>query len=382
MSQPAIHLVLFLSRATPLKRWEQMGILNREMSLYQYHLKWLGGVTIVTSGGKEELSYQRSFPGVEILFNRWKLSPNIYSLLAPWLHKTALRQASIYKTNQLDGAWTAILAGKLHHKPVIVRAGYLWAEFNRFLKNGSIKNNLIRRLQAFSLAEADSIIVTTEAMKKEVNQNYNIPLEKVRIIPNAVETDLFCPRSEIQPVSGRVCFVGRLTKQKNLDKLIEAISTINEAHLVLIGEGEEQQYLMLLAQSKGVKITFLGQLPNHQIPLEINRSEVFILPSTIEGHPKALIEAMACGAAVIGAGVPGIRELIEHGKTGWLCPPTIDGLRDAIQFLLANPSIRLEMGKNSRQFILDHFSLEQVTQLEKRVIENTFCEYQKDHDHL
>jgi len=172
-------------------------------------------------------------------------------------------------------------------------------------------------------------------------------------------------------VPGQICFVGRLVALKNIDVLIEALSSIPGTQLVVIGEGEEQQKLIKLAHLKQLDVHFLGQIPNDRIPIVINHSQLFVLPSSSEGHPKALIEAMACGAAVIGADVPGIREIIKHGKTGWLSSPDIETLRNDIKFLLSNPALCSELGNNARQFIIENFSLEHITQLEKFVIKQT-----------
>src|SRR5690606_27245576 len=104
-----IRLVLFLTRATPLATWHKVGIIEREAALYRRLRPRSGGLQIVTSGGPEEVQYQDYLGDVEILYNRHGRSPNVYSLVAPLIHREALAAATIYKTNQLDGAWTAIL---------------------------------------------------------------------------------------------------------------------------------------------------------------------------------------------------------------------------------------------------------------------------------
>jgi len=359
-----IHLILFLSRATPLSRWDKAGIIDREIAIYKKMHPHLSGISIVTSGGKEELRYQNRLGDIQILYNRWGLSPNLYSLLAPFLHYQALQKATIYKTNQLDGAWTAIIAGWLHRKPVVVRAGYLWAEnFDKQYKQG-IKNKIIKRLQKFSFSQAQFIILTTEAMKRCLVQHYRISSEKITVIPNYVDTDLFHPTPEVQPVKGRICFIGRLRPIKNLETLIKAVAQIPGASLVLIGAGEQGEALKALAQSRGVKAKFAGLLPNSALPQEINRSEAFILPSLSEGHPKALIEAMACGAAVIGTDVNGIQDVIQHEKTGLLCLPTAGGIQSALQRLLADGALRTRLGKAARAFAQQEYSLQQISQCE------------------
>ncbi len=359
------YLAFFLSRNTPLARWDKLGLFQRETLLYR-HLRQQENLEImlVSSGDTAELQYETALAGIHILPNRWRFPPNLYSLIAPFLHRHALRQATIYKTNQLDGAWTAILAGKLYGKPVIVRAGYLWGKHFSSEHGTGLKTSLIYRLQTFVLRQATQVVVTTAVMKNDLIAQYQLPPSKISIIPNYVDTTHFAPQPEIEQVHGRVCFIGRLNSIKNLDLLIEALASLPQAHLVLIGSGAEQAPLEALAHRLNVSVTFRGQLAHDELPAELNRAAIFVLPSQLEGHPKALIEAMACGTAVLGTDVEGIREVIQHGQTGWLCPPTVEGLSTALQTLLADPALRQQLGQNARHFALQTYSLDQIVQAE------------------
>ena len=364
-TQPTdIHLVLFLSRATPLSRWQKIGILEREIAIYNQLALRLGKVSIVTSAGAEDLEFQKHLGNISILYNRWRLPPNMYSLLAPFLHWSALRKASVFKTNQLDGSWTAIVAGVFHRKKVIVRAGYLWAETNRQEGGGGQKAALMDQLQTLSFQKSDKILLTTNALKQQVVDLYNIPPEKIKVIPNYVDTDKFRPLPDIEPVKNQVCYVGRLHPRKNLSSLIEAISGIPEVSLILIGQGEQRKDLEKQVQHSKANVHFRGVLPHTQLATEINRCEIFILPSLFEGHPKSLIEAMACGVAVIGTDVEGISTVIKHNKTGLLCPLTVEGIRDAIHRLLEDKALRLRLGNEARAYVEQEISLTKIIEQE------------------
>ena len=365
-----VHLVIFLSRATPLSRWDQLGIFEREVALYKRLANRLGKVSLVTSGGSKELNYRDRLGDVDLLYNRWGLSPNTYSILAPLLHWSTLQQATLYRTNQLDGAWTAILAGMLHRKPVIARAGYWWARFYRDQFGDGIKATLIDHLEKFSLKRATRIFLTTEAMQQEIADRYNLPLERIVVIPNYVDTDRLRPDPGESIARGRVCYVGRLHPRKNVDLLVKAMAQIPDSSLLVIGEGEERSNLEELARDNGLKTSFTGVLPHEQIPEKMNGCEVFVLPSKFEGHPKALIEAMACGRAVVGTDVKGIRNLLQHEDTGLLCPPTVDGIKTAIERLFQDDSLRIRLGKSAEAFVKDHFSLDKVVETELKTIES------------
>lgn len=364
-----ICLILFLSRATPLAKWDKMGIFAREVAIYNKLRSRLGQLSIITSGGQEELVYQSKLPGINILYNRWKLSPNLYSILAPFLHYSALQKGTVYKTNQLDGSWTTINAGRLYCKPVIVRAGYLWAEHFESQISQGVKSKLINQLQAYAFKNASTINLTTATMKQHVSAKYDISSEKINVVPNYVDTDLFRPRRDIQPISGRICYIGRLHPRKNLHLLIKAMAGLPNCSLYLIGAGPQQAELANLATQYQVKVHFAGVLSNSQIPPEINRSEVFVLPSQFEGHPKALIEAMACGIPVIGTDVKGIRQVIRHEETGVLCSPTVDGIKEAIQQLLTDSSLRQRLGNAAHDFATREYSLDRIVQMELSVLQ-------------
>ena len=364
-----IHLALFLTRAVPLSVWERQGILERELALYLRLRPHLAGLSLVTCGGPEELRYQERLPGIRILHNRWGLSPNAYSLLAPFLYQRELRTATVYKTNQLDGAWTALLAGRLHRRPVIVRAGYLWAlNFRRAAGRETLKGWLIRRLERLAFRCADRVVVTTPQLRDYVAGEYGVPPERIAVVPNFVDMERFRPRPEIAPEAGRVLFVGTFNSAKNLPALIEAIARLPQAHLVLIGDGPLRAELEAQAAALGARVTFAGRMVNERLPEEIARAEVFVLPSHYEGHPKALIEALACGAAVVGTDVDGIRDVLRHEEIGLLCPPTPEGIAAAIGRLLSDPALRARLGRAAREFAVREYSLERVMEREMAVL--------------
>ncbi len=238
-----VHLVLFLSRATSLDRWNRLGILERELKYYRELRNHLGGISLVTCGGPEDLQYRSQLGQIELLYNKWDLPANIYSILSVILHWSALKTADIFKTNQLDGSWTAILAGILQRKPVIVRAGYLWSEFFRLGEGNGIKSRIIHALQTVALRRSTSIFVTTEKMRRDLERDFPFLTNKIYVIPNYVDVELFKPDKSRHLKHGRLCFVGRLVPQKNLTRLIIALSEIPGSSLIVIGDGRQKPEL-------------------------------------------------------------------------------------------------------------------------------------------
>jgi glycosyltransferase involved in cell wall biosynthesis len=136
----------------------------------------------------------------------------------------------------------------------------------------------------------------------------------------------------------------------------------------VIGDGPLRQALAEKATRDGVHVRFLPSQPHGKLPHFLKQADLFVLPSYWEGHPKALLEAMACGLPVVGADVPGIGEVIRHGETGYLCDTSPAGIRAALQDVMADAALRARLGQNARQFVVENFSLDRVLDLELNLL--------------
>jgi len=204
-------------------------------------------------------------------------------------------------------------------------------------------------------------------MSRQIVEQYGIEREKVRTIPNYVDTRRFTP-SASPSQTNQILYVGRLSEEKNVEALLEAVDGL-PAELVLVGGGPLKEHLEAKGRKGRSSARFVGRVPNGRLPEYLNRASVFVLPSLIEHHPKALLEAMACGVPVIGTDVSGIRELIEHGQTGYLCDPSPGSIQEAIAAVMANEPLRARLGKNARQFVIENFALEKVVDMELALLE-------------
>jgi glycosyltransferase involved in cell wall biosynthesis len=131
---------------------------------------------------------------------------------------------------------------------------------------------------------------------------------------------------------------------------------------VIAGAGPSEQALRQQATALGIesRVRFLGVEPNVRRWMQI--ADGFVLSSRWEGLPMALLEAAACGLPAIATDVPGTREVIEQGRTGWLTPAGDPAaLAESMTGMMRTPAdVRATMGRQARQFVLDHFSLEAV----------------------
>lgn len=364
-----IDLVLFFTRGVSLKTWDRIGLFEHEVALY-YHLQTYGvQVAFITYGDASDLAYADRLPGIRILCNRWGLSRWWYVRLIAWFYPMLWRGPAVFKSHQLPGANIALRAARRFGKKFIARCGYLHSDFmERRHGPDSPEARQARALERRVFTAADRVVVTTPAMRHTVLQRYQVLAKRATVIPNCVETELFCPSLDSHHPSRRICFIGRLDEQKNLFALLEAIKDL-DVELVIVGTGALGKRLCEEVNSHGLSVRFMGNVPHHQLPEILNSSALFILPSHYEGHPKALLEAMACGLPVIGTDVPGIRELICHRETGYLCGISPEEIRAAIQDVLGDADLRARMGCNAREFVVENFSLERVVEMELALLE-------------
>jgi len=363
-----MRLVVFFSRGMSLDGWRRAGILDRELSLYRGLLPHLEHLAFVTYGGADEHLLSASLPGVDVLPNRWALPSNLYSVLAPLLHRRALGKATVFKTNQINGAWCGVIAKRLFHKKLVVRCGYLWADFMARERGAGWRRRAALRLERWVFGSADEVIVATEADRDTVLARYHLDAGRVSVIPNYVDTAIFRPMPDTKPEPGRVTFVGRLDEQKNVGALIEALEGMEDTTLVIVGDGPLRAGLEAAAARRRVNATFLGRRPQGELPELLNRSAVFVLPSHYEGNPKALVEAMSCGVPVVGTRVPGIREVLEHRETGYLCGTSPGEIRSALREVLGDATLRTRMGAGATAYVRRRCSLDAAIEQELAVL--------------
>lgn len=359
-----MRLVVFFSRGMSLAGWQSAGILDRELALYRALQPHLEHLAFLTYGGAEESDLAARIPGVQILANRWRLPANLYSVLAPLIHRRALAGATIFKTNQINGAWCAVIARRLFHKKLVVRCGFVWSEFVGRLHAGNWRGAAAIRLERHAVRAADVVIVATEADRRTMVNRHGIDEGRVHVHPNYVDTALFRPMPEVAREPGRVIFIGRLEDQKNAMALVQAVGEVPGASLVVVGDGPLRADLEAAALQRGVRATFLGTRPHAELPELLNRSSVFVLPSHYEGNPKALLEAMACGMPVIGTRAPGIEEIVLHRETGYLCGSSAGELSAALVDVLGDAPLRARIGAGALAYARRTCSVESAVERE------------------
>ncbi|MGR3292441.1 MAG: glycosyltransferase family 4 protein [Candidatus Scalindua sp.] len=370
-----MKLALFFTRGVSLEQWVVSGLFDREKLIYERHIAdgTLSQVHWFTYGHRDAAVAERLYTDEKLdpkiivwpmpkCFALPKVGSWLYSFLLPLVHRHVIAEVDILKTNQMSGSWAAVIAKILYRKKLVVRTGYTWSMFAFRINPKGFKRVIIRIIERIAYLFSDEIIVSSCNDTEYLKKNYTFK-KNIVVIPNYIDTDVFKPLN-MQKVVNSICFIGRLNKQKNLFSLLEAMVGL-PYKLTIIGSGDNKESLEKYAKEKGIKVVFLNNIPNSELPEILNQNEVFILPSFYEGTPKALLEAMACGLSCIGSNVEGIREVIKHKENGYLCETDAESIRQAILEVLEDRTLQENIGQNARRTILDDFSLEKC--LEKEI---------------
>jgi glycosyltransferase involved in cell wall biosynthesis len=371
-----VNLALFFTCGVSLKTWIDTGLFDREKQLYEEHLRrghfkkiyWLTYGTDDAAIASELKAAGRLHQDIVVLpmprFLPGHWGCLLYSFLMPLLRRRWLKSADIFKTNQMDGSWSAVIAKWLYHKPLIVRTGYTASLFAERQTNVESKRNY-EKMERFAYRHADIGIVASHRDKQYICSKYHVPPAKIEVLHNYVNTAVFHP-ADCEKYENRIIFVGRLQPQKNLFNLIEAVSD-NNLTLDIYGNGELYDELLAHAKKLNAKVNFMGVVPNNELPDIFNRYRYYILPSFYEGMPKTLLEAMACGLVCIGTNVEGINEIIDDGVNGYLAKGTTPQvLAETINRALQLPDDRITQEAVRR--IRDGFSLQTVAEQESGII--------------
>lgn len=351
-----VKMALFFTWDVSLALWQEKGLLQREVRFYQELARRGVDVTFLTWGGAEDRAVAQEMPEIKVvpLYERLprprsKALRLLVSLGAPWAARGELRAVDIIKTNQMWGGWCATLGKGMFGKLLIVRTGYELYQFTVKQGHGWLRRAFIWLLSFMTYRAADLVCLATPEDRDFVVKTFGVKANKIDIRPNWIDTEIFRPMAEAQK-DGRILYVGRLNAQKNLEALIDAVANTNW-RLDVVGEGELKDSLRARAAAAGSQVEFMGAVPNTDLPAIYNRYPVYILPSHYEGNPKTLLEAMACGRAVVGTAVTGIASVIDDGHDGLLCATDADALRAAIARVMDDGNMRKRLGAEARRKI-------------------------------
>lgn len=236
---------------------------------------------------------------------------------------------------------------------------------------------------------ADGVVAVSESMKEDVRELYDVPEHKIEVIPNGIDPQEYRPverqdilqRNGIDPSNPYVLFVGRITRQKGIIHLVNAIPYLEEGTQVVLCAGapdtdeiarEMEDSVAAAKETGGHDVVWIAEmLPREEVIAIYSGAAVFVCPSVYEPFGIINLEAMACETAVVASAVGGIPSIVVEGETGRLVaferrgpvdfePKDADqysrALAGSINELMRDDEMRTTMGRRGRERVLERYS--------------------------
>jgi glycogen synthase len=249
--------------------------------------------------------------------------------------------------------------------------------------------NVSTWLEKTAYENADGVIAVSTAMRQDVHEVYGVPFEKIRVIYNGIDLNQYQPTPnldvlahyKINPEKPFVLFVGRITRQKGIIHLVNAIKYLRPGLQVVLCAGapdtEEigKEMAAKVEQARAAtenEIIWIPEIvPKERIISLYTHAAVFVCPSVYEPFGIINLEAMACNTPVVASAVGGIPEVVVPNETGLLVPfepvsannfepknpeQFARDLAEGVNSLFASPDRIKEMGAKSRQRVEKYFS--------------------------
>ncbi|MEN0021043.1 MAG: glycosyltransferase [Planctomycetota bacterium] len=377
-------LVLVPSPGSGIVGWAELGTIERELAIYKHLHRQFGTMVVVSESDSDETRVAEEIAehlGDEpiVLGNPERLERSAWLAALPERLVEAVAdfdkiETAVVKTDQHLASEAALsVTETLRRRGVrtglVARGGYLWSRFEAEIHGPDTRVAIEAADRERELCQAADVVVgSTQGMLDDIAWRYSVRRDRLRLIPNYV-TDT----SERIGPEGRLprtlLAVGQLAERKRLDLIVRTAARINRewndaVDVVFIGVGPEADRLAKLASQLDVSLTLRGAV-SHAGVLEAMRScTVFVQASSLEGHPKSVIEAMAAGCPVVVAASPGLGDVVRHGVNGLRLDPNVETFADAIGPLLADAAWRDAMGAAAMANTRSSLGLSRIAELE------------------
>ncbi len=218
-----------------------------------------------------------------------------------------------------------------------------------------------------------AIITVGDDVKKRLVEWYRYPPKKTHISYHGIDYKKFSPDAQVRETLRQrlsipedktvIISTARLSKEKCLDRLINAYDKIcvkfPESLLVLVGNGPLENDLKDLVINKKSKDSIIFAGFQEDVASWLKMSDIFVLPSDIEGLSNAMLEAMSTGLVAVVTEVPGAGEVVTHQENGFLAHPSEEGVMKGLEEALSlSQEKREEIKKNGRSFVAENFYVE------------------------
>lgn len=271
------------------------------------------------------------------------------------------------------------LAAALLGTPWVVDVRDLWIDNSvalGYVEAGSPLVRASRWFQGVVLRTADRITVTTDSLGTAVSEKYGEHLgDRIRHVPNGVDTGLFAPRAERagegasdeapgnsdQPV---IVYTGNLGSAQPLEPCIRAMAELShdDAVLRLVGDGDERSRLEALTEELDLtdRVEFVGLVDREAVPAHINDAAVGLAPikdaaELAYAMPTKTYEYLACGVPVVVTGRGEVRRFVRDSGGGRHAEVDPAAIAETLDAMLASPGRRKQLGAIGREHVVEHY---------------------------
>jgi colanic acid biosynthesis glycosyl transferase WcaI len=287
----------------------------------------------------------------------------------------------------LSGWWIA----RRKRVPFVFEVRDLWPESLAAVGVGNANSSLHRtlgKIAGFLYRHSDRIVGVTPAFEEHLVKHWSVPREKISVIENGVETDLFAPQSatELRRELGLdeefvVSYIGTMGMAHGLETILAAAAQLRDTNpeiaFLLLGEGADKERIVELAHQRNLSnVRFVDQQPREKIPAYICASDacMVLLKKTDLFKtviPTKMLEFMSCERPVI-LGVDGqARSILEEAGGGLVIEPeNSNALVNAIRLLAGNHELVHKLGQSGREHMLRKFSRRHTAERYISVLEN------------
>jgi N-acetyl-alpha-D-glucosaminyl L-malate synthase BshA len=223
----------------------------------------------------------------------------------------------------------------------------------------------------FSILRSQGLTAVSGFLKEETIRDFTVPGDKIRVIPNFIDTETWrpdkepCHRATLAPSGEKIVMhVSNFRPVKRVEAVVEIFARIAkkvDARLIMVGDGPERPRAVARAEKLGIRdrVLFVGKHASMDELLAC--ADLFLLPSENESFGLAALEAMACGAPVVASRVGGLPEVVDHGVSGYLfAPDALDEMADAGIELLKDAEGHARMVEAARRQAVERFSADAV----------------------
>jgi glycosyltransferase involved in cell wall biosynthesis len=334
MDRAAQTLVLVMPAGLTPDDWQRYGLLERDWNLLGRMGDAFARLVLVFQSGTPRPSIAAHL--VQLAAQRLEVflvcaDAEMGADPAPLARALVPRgSTAVVRTDQLTAGPTAIairddLRAHGCRAALITRGGYLWSRFAAAeFGPDSLEAKHAAEAERALCRAADLIVGTTPEMVSDLCWRYRIEIGRTAVIPNfVVAPQVVRTSGEREP--GLIVSAGALVARKRLERLIDAVAALDadlraRVTLEIIGDGPEEPGLRAHAERLKAPVRFTPPLSYPDLIDRLGRCLVYAQASSMEGHPKAVIDAMACGAVPVVADSPGLGSLIRTGSTGVLIP--------------------------------------------------------------